>query len=269
MTDTPPPAPETSERIRPLAEMVHALGFLTRLPIPLARTIDPPPLAQNMRMFGIAGALIGAAIGAVLVSASYLQVPPMMAAVIAVAAGILLTGALHEDGAADLADGLAGGKTRERRLEIMRDSRIGTYGALALGLVLFARIAAYVSLLSLPALTVLAIIAATQAFSRALVVDLMWATPAARIDGLSVFAGRPSRGAAIFAIITGLTVTLLTGLLVQPASGIVALALALAATALLRRLALRRLGGQTGDVCGAVQVAAEIAMLVAFVATIH
>ena len=133
MTDLPPPPePERRGRIRPFAEFVHALRFLTRLPVPFARTLDLPPLSQSMRVFPAAGALIGALTGLLLSGLEWSGLPPLVYGALAVAAGLAVTGALHEDGLADTADGFGGGKSRERRLEIMRDSRIGTYGTLAL-----------------------------------------------------------------------------------------------------------------------------------------
>jgi adenosylcobinamide-GDP ribazoletransferase len=269
MTDTPPILDTAkSQRFQPLAELVHALGFLTRLPVPFLRTIDPPPLSQTMRMFSIVGALIGLLIGLALLGFARLHVPPILAGILAIAAGCLLTGALHEDGLADFVDGVGGGKTRERRLEIMRDSRIGTYGALALIVVLSLRVFATVALLALPATTILLIMAAVGAFSRAMVVDLLWATQTARNDGLSVLAGRPSRNVAVFAIVIGLGLTFLTALVIRPEAAVIALGVGLAVTAIIRHLAIKKLGGQTGDVCGAVQVACETAMLVVFASTI-
>ena len=269
MTDASPPPPDVpSPPFRPLGELVHALRFLTRLPVPFARTLDHPPLHQTMRMFSVAGALIGLFSGAILWLATFLEVPSLLGCTIAVAATMLITGALHEDGFAYFVDGIGGGKTRERRLEIMRDSRIGTYGALALMIAVLTRIFAYESLLSQEWPVLLATIAASHAFSRGLIVDLMWATPAARDDGLSVMAGRPSRNVAIFAIIIGLAVTLATGALASPEAAVVAMGLGLAATATVRRLAMKLLGGQTGDVLGAAQVACELAMLVSFAATL-
>lgn len=254
---------------RPLAELVHALRFLTRIPVPLARTIDPPPLAQTMRMFSVAGALIGCVIAAVLVAGQLLSLPLHLSGILATAAGMLITGGLHEDGLADTADGLGGGKTREKRLEIMRDSRIGSYGALALMVAVGSRAASYAALATLPPLTILAVIVACQSFSRALVVDLLWATPPARPDGLSAYAGQPSRNVTVAAVVIGLALTLAAGYFTRYENSILALALGLAATAFIRGLAMRMIGGQTGDICGAAQVSCEVMMLTAFVAILR
>jgi adenosylcobinamide-GDP ribazoletransferase len=268
MSDLPPTAALHADQFRPAAEIVHALRFLTRLPIPFARTVDAPPLAQTLRMFSIAGALIGIMIAAVLLAGRMLHLPAPLAALLAVAAGILITGGLHEDGLADTADGLGGGKTRDRRLEIMRDSRIGSYGTLALIVAVGSRAAAYAALWAFDPYAMIAVIVASHSFSRGLLVDLMWATPPARSDGLSAYVGQPTRITAIFAIVIGLVLTLVAGYFTTYENAILALALGLAATGMVRTLALRLIGGQTGDICGAAQVSCEIMMLTAFLATL-
>jgi adenosylcobinamide-GDP ribazoletransferase len=265
----PIPTPPAESRIRPLAEFVHAAKFLTRLPVPLSRTLDPPPLAETMRMFSVVGALIGCGLAAILLAGKFIDLPPNLTAFIGVAFGLLVTGALHEDGLADTADGLGGGRTRERRLEIMRDSRIGSYGALALIIAVGTRVTSYASLLALEPLVLLTVIVACQSFSRALVVDLLWATRPARLDGLSVYAGQPRRGVAMFGIAVGLVLTLLAGYFTSFENAVLALGFGLAATAAIRALATRLIGGQTGDICGAAQVTCEVMMLTAFLATLH
>ncbi len=260
---------QANGQFRPVSEILLALRFLTRLPIPFASTVDPVPLASAMRMFGVAGAGIGALNGLFLWGISYLHLPGMIGAVLSVGFGLFLTGALHEDGLADSADGLFGGKTRERRLEIMRDSRIGTYGACALVLALLIRVEAYQALAAYPQGQMIAILAATAAFSRAMVVDMMWATRPARPDGLSAYAGRPSRNAGLFAIVSGGALAVFAGWPTAPIVGVQAMLVALLITGLIRRLATRLVGGQTGDVCGAVQVLVEIGMLMTFLASIH
>ena len=155
-----------------MAEFLIALRFLTRLPVPFVRTLDPPALSQAMRMFPLAGALVGLMTGAALVLANLALLPQFFAAAAAMAVGALVTGALHEDGLSDVADGFGGGSSREQRLDIMRDSRIGAYGALALGLVILARAALFVALLELPLLHVIILVTGAAAFSRALMVDL-------------------------------------------------------------------------------------------------
>ena len=220
-------------------------------------------------MFSVVGALIGCGIALALLAGKYLYLPAMLAAVLAVAAGMLVTGALHEDGLADTADGLGGGKTRERRLEIMRDSRIGSYGTLALIVAVGTRVSCYAALLPYSPEALFLVIVACQSFSRALMVDLLWATRPARLDGLSVYAGQPTRSVALSAIAVGLLLTLLAGCYTQVENAVLALGLGLAVTAGIRQFAMRLIGGQTGDVCGAVQVTCEMVMLSAFVATLR
>jgi adenosylcobinamide-GDP ribazoletransferase len=268
MSDTLHKENEEPRKFRPFAELLVSLRFLTRFPVPFSRTIDPLPLSQGMRFFAVAGLLIGAISGFILVGLRSLHVPVLMAAAFTCMLGALITGALHEDGLADTVDGLFGGKTREQRLLIMRDSRIGTYGAIALGLAMLIRVGAYEALFTLPSTTTILLIAAAGGFSRAMVVDMMWATRPARSDGLSVLAGRPGRNTALFAIASGGAFTVYAGLGVQDVSGFIAILAALAVTGLLRRLAMQQIGGQTGDICGAVQVLSEIVMLAVFTSMI-
>lgn len=268
MSDELPANAASARRLRPFAELLFSLGFLTRLPIPFTRTLDPPALSQSMRFFAVAGGIVGALNGLALVGLHVLHVPPLMAAAITCLLGTIVTGGLHEDGLADSADGLFGGKDRDQRLAIMRDSRIGSYGAVALITCLLARVGAYEALYGLAPITVILIAAAVGAFSRAMIVDMMWATRAARVDGLSVFAGRPGRNSALFAIFTGGVVTLAAGMTVKVESGVIAILAAAAVTGLLRRIAMRMIGGQTGDICGATQVLVEITMLAIFTSMI-
>ncbi len=268
MTDNPLPPDGNLGRFRPFAELLFSLSFLTRLPIPFTRTIDPPALAQSMRFFAIAGAAIGGLTGTCLVLLNWLHVPHFLAAALTVLFSLLLTGGLHEDGLSDSADGLFGGKSRERRLEIMRDSRIGSYGAMALFGCLLAKVGAFDAMYALSPFTLISISAASGAFSRAMVVDMMWATRPARSDGLAVFAGRPGRNSALFAIATGGALAFFAGLPLHPESGVIAVLAAAGITGLLRRFAMRLIGGQTGDICGATQVLVEIAMLAVFISTI-
>ncbi len=269
MNDMSSPASENTWKIRPFAETLVALRFLTRLPLPFLRTLDLPPLAQAMRFFPLAGAFIGTLTAVVLAVANMLGVPSLLAAVLALSAGVLLTGALHEDGLADVADGFAGGKTREQRLEIMRDSRIGTYGTIALCLTFIGRAAIYETLAGVQPLIIIALLASAAAFSRSLVVDLLWATRPARSDGLSIFAGRPSKRSALFSLIMGgVAAAAAISLVLSTAMAMLSIAAAALMLGLMRWLAMRQIGGQTGDVCGAVQVLTEITMLTVFVATI-
>lgn len=244
------------------------MRFLTRLPVPFVRTLDPPPLTQAMGLFPVAGAFIGVVTGVVLELGSLARLPPLAAAVAALGAAALVTGALHEDGLSDTADGFGGGSTREERLDIMRDSRIGAYGALALVFVTLARASLLADLLRFPRWTTVALIACAAAFSRALIVDFMWATRPARRDGLSVMAGRPSRNVTLLALtLGGLGAGITSGYLLTPVIGVLSLIAGGFTLGLVRWLAMRKIGGQTGDVIGAAQVLTELAMLAVYAST--
>ncbi len=251
---------------RLLAQAALALVWLTRLPVGRLLPASPPTLAQAAWAFPLVGLAVGFIGAAVLGLAALAGLPGMVAALLAVGAMILATGALHEDGLADCADG-SGGATRERRLEIMRDSRIGSYGVLALVLVTGLRVAASAALVAQPGLAAAAVagLAAASRAGMALGLGLM---PPARRDGLGHAAGRPTRGAMLAALALGAAALMLPALgLPHPAAGWLVLAAAVAAAQLwLARRALRALGGQTGDVLGAMQQAGETGGRVALAA---
>jgi adenosylcobinamide-GDP ribazoletransferase len=206
-------------------------------------------------MFPLVGVLVGALGALAFAAATALGLPPLLAALLAIAALVASTGALHEDGLADLADGL-GGTSRAQRLQIMRDPRIGSFGVLALALALAARAGALAALAG-PAEVGAALVAAA-ALSRALLPAAMLALPQARADGLAAKAGRPHPARVAATVAIALLIALL---LLPPLTLVIASAAAALAGAMVAWLALRRLGGITGDVLGAVQQLAEIAFL--------
>ncbi len=191
----------------PVAKLVAALGFLTRLPVSAAQR--PTRLVDTMPMFPVAGVLIGAFTGVVVAFLTDGGIAPLLAACLAFTATLCLTGALHEDGLADTADGFGGGMTRERRLEIMRDSRIGTYGTLALVTAAIAKVAAIAAIVSGLGWCSVLVLAATGAASRAAIVWLMARTPPARSDGLSASAGQPDGETLKWTLCVGLVIALL------------------------------------------------------------
>ena len=237
-----------------------ALTFLTRLPLP---ELEPEPdqvpdLARATRAMPLVGAVIGLGGGAVYWLSGALGLTPGIAGLLAVAATILVTGALHEDGLADSADGLFAGAEAARRLEIMRDSRTGTYGALALILSVGLRATALAAIAA-PGAAVAALIAA-HAVARALPPAVMAWAPLARDDGLAAGAGQPETehawtalgiGAAAAVVFLGFGI----GLAALIAAGLAGFAAI--------RLALARLGGYTGDILGAIEQLGEIAVLLA------
>jgi adenosylcobinamide-GDP ribazoletransferase len=242
------------------ADLKFATAFLTRLPIGPGNIGDMSALARASRCFPVVGLGIGLLGGILYALATALDLPPLLAAIVAVAATVAVTGALHEDGLADTADGFGGGGDRERKLQIMRDSRIGTYGVVALVLALGARVVALASFED-NADAVAAVILC-EAASRALVVAVMQRAPLARSDGLAASAGRPTQATMLWALgLGGLIALAFAGL-----DGVIALAAGIAVAGAIVWLARRQIGGVTGDVLGTVQQGSEIAMLLALVA---
>lgn len=239
------------------ADAVAALILLTRLPMPRLDA-DAFRGAPGAWAYPLAGAVVGALMAGVALVAAGLGAP--LAAALAVAAGIVLTGAMHEDGLADSCDGLWGGTTPQRRLEIMRDSRIGTYGVLALALGVLLRWLALSTLIGQGAVIGPILIAAVG--SRAGMVAAMAGLSNARQDGLSHAQGRPHPAVVGAAVALALIVALLfSGWDAIPLSVTAALA-----TLAVMALARRKLGGQTGDILGATQQVTEIALLLCLVA---
>jgi adenosylcobinamide-GDP ribazoletransferase len=182
--------------------------------------------------------------------------PSDPAAALALAATVLVSGALHEDGLADTADGLGGGESREQKLEIMRDSRIGTYGACALILSMIARWSALATIAE-PAEVAMALLV-THAAARAALPAFMWLIPPARPDGLSAGAGQPPSQSAIIAVGLGI-LCLVIGF--GPGKAIMGLILLSIGALIWGFIATRQIGGQTGDILGALEQAGEIVVL--------
>ncbi|QIG50024.1 adenosylcobinamide-GDP ribazoletransferase [Nordella sp. HKS 07] len=242
------------------ADLGACLGFLTRLPMPSG--LPFVSLADAMRAFPLAGALIGAVAGLLLAGLAALGLPDLAAAGLMLAIMALLTGGLHEDGLADTADGFGGGRDLERKLAIMRDSHIGTYGVLALVLGLLVKSASLAALAPGPALHIVALLIATGALSRAIIVWFMASTPPARRDGVAHAVGQPSDFTARSALLWGgllAFVVLLASLGLVPA--LLIIGAGAAAASLFRLLSLRQIGGHSGDACGAIQFVSETAMI--------
>ncbi|NVO17021.1 MAG: adenosylcobinamide-GDP ribazoletransferase [Rhodoplanes sp.] len=233
-----------------------AIGLLTRIPMPHPDGAAPSYLARALRVFPLVGALIGGVIGVAYLGILLAGVPSLPAAALALGIGALLTGGLHEDGLADVGDGFGGGRDKARKLEIMRDSRLGTYGALAL-IVAFA--VKLFALAALPRIAVLPVLVTAHALGRAAIPALSVKLPAARTDGLGAKVGAPSKAVAVTAAVLAVLVTLI---MLPVKEALLAMALAAAAAAAIAALAMRQIGGQTGDVLGAAEQAVEIAVLV-------
>lgn len=250
------------------ADLTLAAIFLTRLPLRLSAPPDDGAHARAMGWFPLVGAGLGLAQGVVYALASLAHLPPLAAALLALAAGVWLTGGLHEDGAADVADGFGGGRDKARKLEIMRDSRVGSYGVLAIVFSVGLR-AAGLAALAAPGAVAGALVA-SAALSRGGLAVIARTLDPARADGLAARQGRP--GGATVALALGLAVAVAVAALHGGAVAAIAveilaaiLAAALAQTAVAWQ-ARRQIGGHTGDVFGAAQQAAEAAILLTLAA---
>lgn len=233
-------------------ELRLAFMLLSRLPVGAIRG-ETPALAASAWAWPLVGAVIGAISAALCGLALWLGLPPVMAATIALAASLLVTGAMHEDGLADVADGFGGGRDRARKLEIMRDSRIGSYGAAALILALGFR-AGGIAALAEAQSTAWALIGLAAA-SRAVLPYALFLLPPARQDGVGRSALSREPKAATIALGIGFACLLPLGFNAAVAASLL---IALAAAAV-GALAMRQIGGQTGDVMGAMQQIAECA----------
>lgn len=242
-----------------LRDLKVALLFLTRLPVQVDGAVTMRDLAAAVYAFPLVGAVIGLLAGLAYWIALQLNLPALPAALIAIVTMLLLTGALHEDGLADTADGL-GGRDRARALEIMADSRIGSFGALALMVSLLARLIALAPMWD-PRQVAIVLVGAAMA-SRAVMPVVMLLQPSARGDGLAAATGRPEPVRVMLGcfLAIGATVMLLPLAVAVPAL-VASAALSLLVAAWLGR----RLGGCTGDTLGAVQQVAEIAFLFSIV----
>lgn len=254
-----------------LADFWLCLQFFTRLPVPpAARQATAQSLAhfpRSIRVLPLAGALLGVFAALVLAAALGLGFSPLLAALLALSCPIILTGALHEDGLADCADGFFGGATRQLKLDIMRDSQIGTFGALALMLSLTIRAASLASITSESAGLTAAVLIGAAALSRSAALIPLAVLPPARQDGAGYAAGKPDgmalAAAACLAVIFALGPVLAGAGFVRT---LTAIALATGAAYAMVPLAKKHIGGYTGDVAGAAQQLSEIVFYLAFAA---
>ncbi|HWW73718.1 MAG TPA: adenosylcobinamide-GDP ribazoletransferase [Duganella sp.] len=245
-----------------------ALQFFTRLPIPRWVGFDPAWLNQASRYFPLVGVVVALITGAVY-AAAYECFPPAIAVVLSVAAGIYVTGAFHEDGFADMCDGFGGGMTQERVLEIMKDSRIGAYGAIGTFCMLLLKCA---TLAHLPPFGVLAALLLAHPMSRLMAVSLIWRLDYARAEGKAKPLAQRMRTmefsiAAVTALLPALALIYLQWL--SWTILVSGCAVALVATIWLARKFVRRIGGYTGDCLGAVQQVTEIIFYLCVLAGLH
>jgi adenosylcobinamide-GDP ribazoletransferase len=236
------------------SDLALALGLLTRLPI---HVHDTARGARAAWAWPLAGAVLGGLAALVGGAALALGLPAPVAGLVALGALVMGGGGLHEDGLADSADGLWGGWTQQRRLEIMRDSRIGSYGVIALLLGLGLRAVALALIFAGGALAGAVALVIAAMVSRAAMAGVMAALPHARADGLAQSHGRPPRATVLLAAALALAGALALG----GGAGPIAAGAAALGALIVARLARARIGGQTGDILGAAQQVAEIAAL--------
>lgn len=239
----------------PVSGLAAAVTFLTRVPV----RVSAAPTAAMLPWFPVVGALIGL-VAAIVYAAASLVLAPLLAAALAVATTALVTGALHEDGLADATDAWGGASSREEALRIMRDPAHGTYGVLAIALSVVVRVAALAALA--PGM-VAAVLPAVHGIGRGVLVGLLRTTPPARDEGLarSVSSGTSTLSAGIAVGVAGVFGIGLLGPWFVPAAVV-----AIAVGWLVRWLAMRRIGGVTGDVLGAAEQLVEVCLLVLFAA---
>ncbi len=250
-----------------LADLLICLRFFSRVPVPAtAREIElgGSGLAAAATMVPVAGALIGLLQAGVLLAGSRAGLSFTVVASLVVAAGVAVTGALHEDALADCADGFGGGRSREHKLAIMRDSRVGAFGATTVVLSLVLRIASLATIAGRSLVEGAVALVFAAALSRAACLVPLVLLPPARPEGLGAEAVRTAIRPAAACGAAALTLALGAIAADRIAGGRVALALALAIAATLATSALawRQIGGHTGDVAGTVQQVAEIVALV-------
>ena len=242
---------------RELEYFFAALRFFTRLPVPRWVGHSSEQLNHAARYFPLVGVIVGA-IGAAVTLGTLQLWPAPLAVLLGMAATLLATGAFHEDGLADSIDGFGGGWTREQVLAIMKDSRIGSYGAIGIGLVLLAKFEALSLLAASPWPTFAAVLIAGHAVSRFASTTLIYALDYARDDASSKskpLATRMGKGELAIAGLFGLAPCLL----LPAAKAAVALALVALVTLLAARHFVKRIGGYTGDCLGATQQLTELA----------
>lgn len=245
-----------------------ALQFFTRLPIPRWVGFDPAWLNHASRYFPLVG-LVVASIAAAVYALSACVLPAPVAAALSTAAGIYATGAFHEDGFADMCDGFGGGMTTERVLEIMKDSRIGAYGAIGIVCMLALKLTA---LSMLPPLAAIGALLVAHPLSRLMATALIWRMDYARAEGKAKPLAQKMSGmefllAALTTVLPLLAVLWLHWL---PTTALIGGTIAaLVATLWLARKFMHRIGGYTGDCLGAVQQASEVMFYLCALASMH
>lgn len=245
-------------------DLIMGLRFYSRLPTGDSAHL-PPQLDRIAMALPFASLVIGVGPALLLILGAWIGMPPLLIAALAVAMGLIIAGGMAEDGLADAADGLFGGNNPGRRLDIMRDSRHGTYGMLAIVMLLIIRVTALGAAAAINPLLGGALMLAAGVLSRSGSLYLSQALPHARLDGLSVSVGRVSRNAFI---VGAAFAAVLAFVLAAPGAHLMgyvtAMVLAGGVTVFWVWLCHRLVGGQTGDLIGALQALIEVAALTGF-----
>jgi len=247
-----------------LNDAMRSVSFLSRIPVHDIFFEGPQrSIAETAGAFPLAGLFITLPIAILASCLASTGADALVISVIVLVVATLVTGALHEDGLADTADGFGGGNDKTRALAIMKDSRIGTYGAMALISSFVIRAACLAALVrEVSALSVAAILLAIACVSRALMVWHWQSLPPAKDAGIAVAAGQPGKAEARTALAFGFAATILIALpIISLKACIAALAASIAATYLFSRFCRRKIDGHTGDTIGATQQITEIVML--------
>lgn len=267
-----------------LIDTRSSVQFLSRLPFSASASDQLPDFKRSAYTFPIAGLIIAIPSALILYLGPLAGLPVAIVSILAVAAMVILTGALHEDGLADTADGFWGGHDKQRKLDIMRDSTMGTYGVLALVICLSLRIALIIALLEVtdgPAAALLLLAAASV--SRGAILQPWLQLPAARdaisnntdntdshgklTAGLSARYGSPDRQTLIYAMIAALPAMFILFQFAGLLATCVALVGLQAGVFLVKRTSMRHIGGHTGDTLGATQQISELGLLLGLVWT--
>ncbi len=268
---TPSPSEPATGLAGLVADFAAMVRFYSRLPLPRLGAADdpaaPPPFGRAIRMLPVAGLAIAAGPAALLAALAPSALPSLTVAALTLATLAYLTGAFHEDGFADVADGFGGGFTAERRLEIMKDSRIGAFAGVALAVQFVLRASLLAEAIDrFDGLGAGLVVLGVAVLARVAPLGLMVALDPARADGLGRAAGRPEPGAFGFAVAAAVVIAVLTLAPIAGASVVPAFVVAVAAVAGLGLLARARVGGFTGDVVGAGTIVAEIAAMIGLLA---
>ena len=247
-----------------IKDLMACVQFLSRLPIPeFLANHDKPDLAKSSRMFPIAGLVISAPAIIVMMLLGLLDVPSQVIAAVVISIQLVVTGALHEDGLADCADGFGGGRNLEDKLAIMKDSHVGAFGVSASIMALVLRFVLLSSFLDISILAAILALLSAQLLSRAVQVAFWQSLPPARPDGLAGTLGQPDGAAIQWALAIGIIGAITLTFFAFPAISVfLSMAMTILAVIAFHLLCKKQINGQTGDTIGAIQIITEIAFLI-------